>query len=199
MFSNFYLMRKRGVEWFKARAHSTHAKVWLFIFSFTESSFFFIAPDVLLVAILLVDSRRWLYYTGLVTIASLLGALFGYVVAAFFYDSLGAHIINFYHLSNEMIKIKASFDSNAGLVMFLAAFTPIPYKVFVLAGGFFKINLWVFLVASLLGRGARYLILSFIVHRFRDRALRILSQYSVILTVATVVAAILFIFKEFLF
>ncbi|PIT91059.1 hypothetical protein COU17_02405 [Candidatus Kaiserbacteria bacterium CG10_big_fil_rev_8_21_14_0_10_49_17] len=199
MFSNFYLMRERGVEWFKARAHSTHAKVWLCIFSFTESSFFFIAPDVLLVAMLLVDSRRWLYYTWLVTITSLLGALFGYIVAAFFYDSLGVYIIDFYHLSDEMVKIKTSFDANAGLVMFLAAFTPIPYKVFVLAGGFFKINLAVFLFASLLGRGARYLILAFIVHRFRDRALRILSQYSVILTILTVVTVILFIFKEFLF
>ena len=191
--------QRRGVEWFKSRAHSAYAKAWLFFFSFTESSFFIVPPDPLLGAILLAGSRQWLYYAVLTTVASILGAIFGYAIAVFFFDTIGVRIIEFYGFGNEMETVRVLFSDNAFWVIFTAAFTPIPYKVFVLAAGFLKINFFTFLVASIVGRGLRYFIIAYAVHVLRDRAAAFLSRYSVAITVAVIVAIGVFILKSIFF
>jgi len=186
----------RGTLWFKERAHGAYAKVWLFFLSFTESSFLFIPPDILLIAILLVHSRQWFYYATLTTVASVLGAVFGYAVAVFFFDTVGIQIINFYNLGVQTDFVRTLFNDNAFLVIFTAAFTPIPYKVFVLTAGFLKINFFVFLIASILGRCLRYTIVSYAVHIFGGRATQFLSRYSAALTLGVVILVLVFIVKN---
>jgi membrane protein YqaA with SNARE-associated domain len=158
----------------------------------------FIAPDVLLIAILLVGSRQWLHYALLTTIASVLGAIFGYIIAVFFFDTIGVHLINVYHLSNQIEFARNAFADNAFLVIFLAAFTPIPYKVFVLAAGFFKINFFVFLLASIVGRGLRYTIIAYLVHVVGDRVTALLSRYSFVTTFAIIVIVGIYFIKQLL-
>lgn len=169
---------RRGWEWFKARAHGTHARAWLAFLSFSESSFLFIPPDFLLIAILLAGSQRWLGYALLTTLASIAGALFGYVIGAFFFASVGQELINLYGLSEEFARVGALFSTNTFWVMFTAAFTPIPYKVFVLAAGFFRINIWIFLIASIVGRAMRYTLIAYITHRFGEHAARLVLVHA---------------------
>jgi membrane protein YqaA with SNARE-associated domain len=190
-------LRDRGILWFKQRAHGPYAKAWLFFFSFTESSFLFIAPDVLLIAILLAGSRQWLYYGLLTTIASLLGAMFGYVISAFFFDTVGVRIVEIYDLTVQLETARAAFADNAFWVIFLAAFTPIPYKVFVLGAGFFKINFFIFLFASILGRGLRYILIAYVVHVVGSRATALLSRYSLLMTVSIIIVVCIYLLQRF--
>ncbi len=189
----------RSTEWFKERAHGAYAKAWLFFLSFSESSFLFIPPDILLVAILLASSRKWFYYATLTTTASVLGAVFGYAIAVFFFDTIGIKIIQFYNLEGYTELARSLFNNNSFWVIFTAAFTPIPYKVFVLASGFFKINFFVFLTASIIGRGLRYFIISYSIHLFGKSATSFLSRYSMALTFAVVILVLVFILKSIFF
>ena len=192
-------LTNRGIAWFKQRAHGAYAKAWLFFFSFTESSFLFIPPDVLLIAILLAGARQWFYYATLTTVASVLGAIFGYAIAVFFFDTIGIRIIDFYNLADEIELARNIFNNNAFLFTFVGAFTPIPYKVFVLTAGFLKINFFVFLVASIIGRGFRYTIIAYAVKTFGERASVLLSRYSVVLTLAIIVLFAVFVIKQLFF
>ena len=192
-------LQTRGTEWFKHRSHGAYAKAWLFFLSFTESSFLFIPPDILLVAILLASSRQWFYYAALTTIASILGAVFGYAISAFFFDVVGIKIINFYNLDEYVEIVRVMFNNNSFWVIFTSAFTPIPYKVFVLAAGFLKINFFIFLMASIIGRSLRYFFVAYIVHVFGERATRLLSRYSISLTIGIIVIFIIFVIKNIFF
>lgn len=190
------ILQTQSALWFKKRAHGAYAKVWLFFLAFTESSFLFIPPDILLIAILLAHSRQWFYYAILTTVASVLGAVFGYAVAVFFFDTIGVKIIDFYHLGEYVDLTRVLFNDNAFWVIFIAAFTPVPYKVFVLASGFFKVNFFVFLVASIVGRGLRYGIIAYAVHMFGKQAMVYLSRYSVALTFGILILITIFILKN---
>lgn len=189
----------RSTRWFKERAHGAYAKAWLFFLSFSESSFLFIPPDILLVAILLVNARQWFYYATLTTVASVLGAVFGYAIAVFFFDTIGIEIINFYNIGGYVDFARSLFNNNTFWVILTAAFTPIPYKVFVLAAGFLKINFFAFLIASIVGRGLRYFIISYAVYLFGNRATGFLSRYSIALTFGVVVLITVFILKSIFF
>lgn len=198
MFEHFLSLHARGIEWFRERAHGAYAKAWLFFLSFTESSFLFIPPDILLVAILLAGSRQWLYYGALTAVASILGAVFGYAISLFFFDTIGVRIVDFYHLADQVAYARSLFNENAFWVIFTAAFTPIPYKVFVLAAGFLKVNFIMFLLASIVGRSLRYLIIAYAVHVLGKRATILLSRYSVLLTVAAIIIIAAFIVRQLL-
>jgi membrane protein YqaA with SNARE-associated domain len=182
-----------GWKWFEERARGRAARVWLFLLSFSESSFFLIPPDILLVPMLIVSPSRWLYLAALTTTASVLGALFGYVIGAVFYDTIGASIIEFYSLEERFLEVEAKFDNNTFLAMFLAAFTPIPFKVFVLSGGFFKVNLVAFTLASIAGRGLRFFLVAYITRVFGAHVAYIFIRYTNIAT------AILFLLLVFIF
>jgi len=196
MIQRIIVWQTHSTEWFRERAHGAYAKAWLFFLSFTESSFLFIPPDILLVAILLVSARQWFYYATLTTVASVLGAVFGYAVAVFFFDTIGIKIIHFYNLEGHIDFARSLFNDNAFWVIFTAAFTPIPYKVFVLAAGFLKVNFFAFLVASIIGRGARFFTVSYTVHLFGKQAVVLISRYSVALTLGVIILIAVFVLKN---
>ncbi len=199
MIENIIKLQTRSTEWFRERAHGAYAKAWLFFLSFSESSCLFIPPDILLVAILLTGSRQWFHYATLTTIASVLGAVFGYAVAVFFFDTVGIKIIHLYNLEGPMEVVRTLFNNNAFLVIFTAAFTPIPYKVFVLMAGFLKVNFFIFLMASIVGRGLRYFIISYTVRMFGKRATVLLSRYSIAITISILILIVIFILKGVFF
>lgn len=181
----------RSWEWFRERAESTHAKVWLFVLAFSESSFFVVPPDILLIAILVASARRWVYYGLLTTVGSVTGAVAGYIAAYFFYQWIGAPLVAFYGLEGQIAHIGLLFDENSFWVTFAAAFTPIPYKAFVLGAGFFHINFVSFLAASILGRGLRFLALSYIVARYgKHLALLTIKYFNWITAVIAVFGAL---------
>ena len=177
IFSRLEEFKKTSTRWFKARAHGPHAKAWLFVLSFSEASFFVIPPDVLLIAILMTGASRWIEYAAFTTIASVTGGIFGYFIGLFFFDTIGVGIIEFYHVADELKEVQLLFNNNAFLVIFIAAFTPIPYKIFVLSAGFLKINFLAFVIASFVGRGLRYFVVAYITKVFGGKITRIFMRH----------------------
>lgn len=153
-------------NWLEEKSHGTGAKFWLVVFSFTEASFFLIPPDFFLLLILINNGGRWIYYSFLTTITSVLGGLFGYIIGFFFYDLIGQFLIETYSLQEQMLIVGNLFSENAFWTIFISAFTPIPFKVFTISAGFFNINILVFFVASLIGRGLRFFAVGYLVKVF---------------------------------
>lgn len=151
------------VLWFEPKADTKIAKFWLFIISFTESLFFPIPVDPFLALVVLVQKNKWIYFSALVTISSVLGGIGGYLVGLFLFETLGQPLIIFYHLQPEFEKVKILFENNAFWAIFTAAFTPIPYKIFTISAGVAKLNIITFVTASILGRGIRFFLVGFIV------------------------------------
>lgn len=182
-------IRQKIVSWAVAKVSSPKNKFWLFLMSFAESSFFPVPPDVLLIAILLTPLRvRWFFYSLLTTIASVLGGLFGYLIGFLFFEAVGAWLVAFYGLEEEMLRVGAFFQDNAFFAIFTAAFTPIPYKVFTIAGGLFRIDLVAFIVASAFGRGIRFVAVGYLTARFGERAIGIATRYFNWLSIAAIAA-----------
>lgn len=177
---------ERQWDAFAERAYSGHARAWLALLSFSESSFFVVPPEVLLLPMIAANPNRWLALAVLTSATSVLGAISGYLVAYFFFEAIGVRIVELYHLQEEFAYIGGLFERNNFWVMFTAAFTPLPYKVAVLAGGFFKISFTQFLLASILGRTTRYLLISYGAAVFGPRATKLALRYAGILTVVGV-------------
>lgn len=178
--------------WARAHAHTRRAKWVLAIISFAESSFFPIPPDVLLIGIHMMKVPRWWLTAAITTAASLAGGAFGYLIGYFFFDSLGAWIVKTYSLEEEMAYVGAHFATNAFFAIFTAGFTPIPYKIFTIAAGFFQINFFTFFVASLFSRSARFFLVAFLADRYGGKVARLIFRYTdfalLILVLAILVA-----------
>ncbi len=176
------------VAWTTRHAEGKHAKWWLFGVAFAESSFFPIPPDVLLVAILMTRERvRAFYYASITTAGSVLGGLFGYAIGYFLWQTVGTWVVSMYHLEAQMVAVQKLFVDNAFFAIFVAAFTPIPYKVFTIAGGLFGISIPTFIVASILGRGARFFTVAGIMRYFGGHIARLLYQYFNLISIVFVV------------
>lgn len=166
------------VAWTVRHAEGKNAKWWLFGLAFAESSFFPIPPDVLLGAILMTRERvRAFFYATVTTVGSVLGGLFGYAIGYFFFQTVGVWIVTTYHLEAQMETVRVLFADNAFFAIFVAAFTPIPYKVFTIAAGLFTINIPVFIIASVLGRGGRFFMVAGVMRFFGGHLARIAYQY----------------------
>lgn len=179
MFFHFLNNTKERIRsWSVQHAEGPHAKPWLSILSFSEASFFPIPPDVLLIAMLLANkARQWIYLAFLTTTFSVLGGILGYGIGFFFFDIFGDTIISFYGLEDSFLYLKNIFDGAAFWTIFVAAFTPIPYKIFTITAGLFNINFLIFLVASVLGRGIRFFAISFILKLYGEKIANVLYKY----------------------
>lgn len=175
---------RRLYAWMMKWGDSPWAERALFAFSFSESSFFPIPPDPLLIAMTISNTKKWLRFALITVVASVLGAAFGFVIGLAFFESIGQNIIDAYHLHDEFETVRQSYDTHAFLAVFAAGFTPIPFKVFTLAGGLFRINFPAFLAASFLSRGARFLIVGWLAHklgaRYKDRIEKYIDILSLI-------------------
>jgi len=183
--------------WAVRHAEGKNAKWWLFGMSFAESSFFPIPPDVLLVAILMTKERaRAFYYASITTVGSVLGGLFGYAIGYFLFQTVGVWLVQSYNLESQMITVQKLFADNAFFAIFVAAFTPIPYKVFTIAGGLFGISIPAFIVASILGRGGRFFAVAIVMKYFGGHIARVFYEYFnlISLIVVAVLGVILYAF-----
>jgi len=190
--------KERLKNWVIAKAESLQSSFWLFLLSFAESSFFPIPPDFLLIAILLAkQERKWLFYSFLTTIASVLGGIFGYLIGFAFFRIFGQKIINLYHLQNEFTKVGELFQQNAFFTILVAAFTPIPYKVFTIAAGLFKIDFSAFVFASLFGRAGRFLAEGAFLYFFGPKIASLIYKYFNIFSIIVVILIGLLIYFVF--
>ena len=184
-------------DWFSRKADTIHARAWLAVFSFTESSIFFVPPDPLLAAMVFVHKDRWLRYTVIASVASILGAIFGYIIGAVLFETIGTRLLDIYNLHEPMRQATDLIHQSVFVFTLTAAFTPIPFKVAVLAAGFAKANFFAFLVAAFVGRSARYLAVAYIAKVFGENADEIIKRFWWYATIAGVV--VLAIYGVFLF
>jgi membrane protein YqaA with SNARE-associated domain len=185
-------------NWFVENSDSKKSQWLLGIISFTESSFFPIPPDPFLMASLLFKQNRWIYYSSLVTITSVLGAMFGYLVGHLFNEFVVEVLVKYYKFEDEFNKVAELFGNNTFWTMFISAFTPIPFKVFTISGGIFGVNLLVFIIASILGRGLRFFIIGFFMKVFGERLGKIVFKYFNLITIIILVLVIVYLLFKFI-
>lgn len=159
-------MLRRLYDWTLALAGHRHALSALAAVSFIESSVFPIPPDVLIIPMVLAARERAWLIAGVATAASVLGGLFGYVIGAALFDALGQPILNFYGYSTEFREFQTRYNEWGAWIVFGAGLTPFPYKVITIASGVMHLDLGVFIVASLLSRGARFFLVGALLWRF---------------------------------
>lgn len=192
VFSHKYKDKLR--YWIWKAVHHKYAELILGLVSFTESAFFLIPPDVLMVPMVAIRRNRWLRYVAITVICSVLGAIFGYLIGFYFYDVIGEYLIDLYHLEAAVAEVNTLYDKNVFWAVFLSAFTPLPFKVFTLVGGFFAVPFIPFVIASILGRGLRFLIEGWLMHKFGERIVKAAFKYLDIATVLLVIAIVVIIF-----
>ncbi|MFC4291488.1 YqaA family protein [Sphingorhabdus arenilitoris] len=153
-------MLKRLYEWTLEKAAHRHAERWLFGISFIESSFFPIPPDVVLAPMCLARPEKAWRYALICTIASVLGALLGYAIGFFLFETIGQAILNFYGLADQFDSFAQSFNEQGWLIVLLAGFTPLPFKVITIAAGSTAMPLYILIAASIVARSARFFLVS---------------------------------------
>lgn len=182
-------------DWIVKHADSPHAKWWLFLVSFAEASFFPIPPDFLLIAILGAKQKhRWIYYSSIITAGSVLGGVFGYAIGFLLFDSVGQFLISTYNLGQYMEVVQGLFIENAFWAIFIAGFTPIPYKIFTISAGFFSVNFLIFVIAAIISRSLRFFAVGYIIKVFGDGMSKFAFRYFNILTLLFAIGIIIFIF-----
>ncbi|MEE8349046.1 MAG: VTT domain-containing protein [Acidobacteriota bacterium] len=173
----------RGLyDWVVGLASRPHAGRALFGIAFAESSFFPIPPDILLIPLGIGDPKKALRFAGMCTAGSVLGALLGYLLGMEFYELLGRRIVELYGAGEQYERVRDLYQEWDAVAVLVAGFTPIPFKLFTIAGGVFHINLATFLLAALVGRSARFFLLGGLIAWFGPAIGKFVDRYFNLLT-----------------
>lgn len=190
---------RRLYDWVLHWAETPYGGFALFILAFAESSFFPIPPDPLLIALVLGLSAKAFKYAAACTTASVLGAILGYVIghylwwtpseeftglATFFFANIPGFTVEAFYKVQEMYK---EYDF---WIVFTAGFTPIPYKLITISAGAFNINIPMFIIASVISRGARFFLVAFLIWKFGPQIKTFIDKYFNLLAIAFTVLLI---------
>ena len=161
-------------------AHKS-SKYYLAFVSFIESSFFPIPPDVMIIPMVIAKKTDFYKIFLIATLFSVLGGILGYFIGAFFFD-LGIQVMTFYGYENKLINIKNNLIQSEGFyawlgILFLAGFTPLPYKVFTITSGLIGFNILIFIIISLISRGLRFFIVSYLSYKFGNLFTQFMEKY----------------------
>lgn len=138
----------------------------LAIMAFTESSFFPIPPDVLLVPMVLAAPTRAWKIAFICYVSSLFGGLFGYAIGAYFFDLIGQPIVDFYSLQTQFERFQALYNEWGAIIVGVAGFSPIPYKVFTIASGVTGLDIVTFTITSAISRSARFFLVAWLLWKY---------------------------------
>ena len=158
-----------------------NSNYFLGIISFIESSFFPIPPDIMIAPMAIAKKKDFFKIFLIATFFSVMGGIFGYLIGAYFFD-LAINIIEFYNYGDKVIDIKDALSKGEGFyawlaILFLAGFTPLPYKVFTITSGLISFNLLVFILISFISRGLRFFIVSYLSSKFGDTFTNYMNKY----------------------
>ena len=180
-------MVKRLYDWVMGWAEGPYGTPALFVIALAESSFFPIPPDILLIALGISVPRRALFYAGICTAGSVIGGVIGYMIGFQFFDLVGRSIIEFYGVAEQFDTLGDRYNQNAFAAIAIAGFTPIPYKVFTIAAGVFKVPITTLIAASLLARTGRFFLVGGLIRVFGASIQSAIEKYFNILSIAFVV------------
>ncbi len=152
-------------------AHKS-SKYYLAIVSFIESSFFPIPPDVMVIPMVIAKKNDFIKIFLITTFFSVMGGMLGYLIGSLFFD-FGMNVMSFYGYEDKLFKIKNNLINSNNFfawlsILFIAGFTPLPYKVFTIASGLIGFNFLIFVLISLISRGLRFFIVSYLSYKFGD-------------------------------
>ena len=161
-------------------AHKS-SKYYLAVVSFVESSFFPVPPDVMVIPMVISKRNDYVKIFLITTIFSVLGGILGYFIGAFFFE-LGTQIMSLYGYENKLNNIKNNLINSDGFyawlgVLFLAGFTPLPYKVFTIASGLIEFNFFIFILISFISRGLRFFLVSYLSYKFGDLFTKFMDKH----------------------
>ena len=173
MFKRFY---DKSIE----LASNKRSNLYLGIVSFVESSFFPIPPDVMVIPMVLAKKDSYLKIFLIATIFSVLGGIFGYLIGYLFID-LAMYVIELYNYENKVLKLKMDLSQGSGMViwlgtLFLAGFTPLPYKVFTITSGLITFDIIAFIIISFISRGLRFYLVSILTEKFGGKFVKLIEQ-----------------------
>lgn len=183
-------MIKRLYDWTMGLATHRHAEWWLAVISFMESSFFPIPPHPLLGLMCLANPAKALRYGVICTIASVLGGLFGYAIGYFAFEALGQSILATLHLTESFPTAACYLREYGAEIILVKGATPIPFKLITLTAGFIHMDLWTFIWASIISRGAQFLLVGFLFWKFGAPIKAFLEKYLTIISIAFVVLVV---------
>jgi len=184
-------------------AHKS-SNFYLGFVSFVESSFFPIPPDVMIIPMVIAKKKEYVKIFLIASIFSVLGGIFGYLIGYLFFD-LAMFVVEFYGYENKVENLKLSMSKGSGFlawlsVLFLAGFTPLPYKAFTISSGLIAFNLPVFIIVSLISRSLRFFIVAYLSYKFGDLFTEYMDKYgSKWFTIIGIIIVIIFIFIYFFF
>jgi len=189
----------------KLAAHK-NSNYYLGAISFIESSFFPIPPDIMIAPMSIAKKKDFFKIFLIATTFSVLGGIFGYLIGAYFFD-FAMYIVEFYNYEEKVNEIKNTLSQDSGfytwlVILFLAGFTPLPYKVFTIASGLISFNLFIFIIVSLISRGLRFFIISYLSSKFADNFTNYMNKhgqkwFSIIGIIIVIVATIFYLVIKF--
>jgi membrane protein YqaA with SNARE-associated domain len=173
MFKRFY---NKSIE----LASNKRSNLYLGIVSFVESSFFPIPPDVMIVPMVLAKKDSYLKIFLIATVFSVLGGIVGYLIGYLFLD-LAMYVIEIYNYEGKVLKLKMDLSQGSGMViwlgtLFLAGFTPLPYKVFTITSGLIAFDITAFITISFISRGLRFYLVSILTAKFGEKFVKLIEQ-----------------------
>ena len=181
-------------------AHKS-ANFYLGLVSFIESSFFPIPPDIMIVP-MVIAKKKFIKIFLIASIFSVLGGILGYLIGYLFFD-FAMYVIEFYNYEDKVKDLKSNMSEGNGFlawlsILFLAGFTPLPYKVFTIASGLIAFNLPVFIIVSLISRSLRFFIVAFLSYKFGEIFTEYMNNHgSKWFTAIGILLVIIFVFVYF--
>jgi membrane protein YqaA with SNARE-associated domain len=159
-------MLKRLYDWTMAKAASKHSTTWLAGVSFAESSFFPIPPDLLLIPMVLANRANAWRIATICTLASVVGGIAGYMIGFFLYETIGRWVIDLYHLEAQFENLRQTFVDYGAEILIIKGMTPIPYKLLTITAGVARLDIWVFIGASIISRSMRFYLVAALLYWF---------------------------------
>jgi membrane protein YqaA with SNARE-associated domain len=186
-------------------AHKS-SNFYLGLVSFVESSFFPIPPDAMIIPMVIAKKNGYLKIFLIASIFSVLGGIFGYLIGYLFFD-LAMYVIEFYGYQDKVDNLKLSMSQGSGFlawlsILFLAGFTPLPYKAFTISSGLIGFNLPVFIIVSLISRSLRFFIVAYLSYKFGELFTEYMEKhgskwFTIIGIIIVIIFIIIYLFLKF--
>ena len=186
-------------------AHKS-SNFYLGLVSFIESSFFPIPPDAMIIPMVIAKKKEYLNIFLIASVFSVIGGIFGYLIGYLFFD-LAIYVIEFYGYQDKVENLKLSMSQGSGFlawlsILFLAGFTPLPYKAFTISSGLIAFNLPVFIIVSLISRGLRFFIVAYLSYKFGELFTEYMEKhgskwFTIIGIIIVIIFIIIYLFFKF--
>jgi len=173
-----------------ALAASPNAAWWLALIAFAESSFFPVPPDALLVPMALAKPHAAWRFAAICTAASVAGGALGYLIGFALFDQLARPILDLYGYGSAYAAFQAKFQQYGLWIILVKGLTPIPYKIVTIAAGAARFDFWLFMLASVLTRGARFFLVATLLHFFGDAVRDFIERRLTLVTSAVAVGIV---------